>query len=550
MKFEPSIINSIENCAIFTLDRSNSILTWNIGAERLLGYKEEEIIGQLASIISAPDDLEQGITNEEINRAASEGRVEENRWYVRKDGTRFWGNSVLTAIRGESGEITGFVKVIRDETERRRLEEERDQLLSTLTAEQERRRQAEQVNQFKDEYIATISHKLRSPLNAIIGYTHMLRTMPDKRVRRTVEIVERNAKIQLQLIDDLLDTSRIINGKLQLEVRPIDLREIVEMAVEVVRPTAEVKGVRLRIADCESRIEAGLPMGNSAIRSPQPAIPVLGDPERLQQVIWNLLSNAVKFTSKGGSVEVELWRDDLQTHLAVRDTGEGIVADFLPYIFDSFRQADPSGTRRHGGLGLGLALVRNLVEMHGGTVKAESAGLKQGTTFTVSLPIFAESDESESDLLPTSAGIGKSERGVKLSAAPSLAGLRMLAVDDEEDTRELLAILLEQYGAEVITAASTEQTLDILSRMLSRPPDVLLVDIGMPGDDGYALLTKVRAFENERSIWRAGRLPVIAVTAYARIEDRERALAEGFDLHISKPVEPDGLAAAILSLMK
>ena len=405
---------------------------------------------------------------------------------------------------------------------RRRQYELREHLVEQKRAQEERVRllaEAEEANRTKDEFLATMSHELRTPMTAILGWTHLLRTnsFDAEESAHALEIIERNAHVQTKLIDDLLDISRIISGKLRLEVRPVDLGAVVEAAVEATRPTAEAKAVRLQ-----------------TLVDPQ-AGPVSGDSDRLQQVAWNLLSNAIKFTPKGGRVQVRLERVNSHVQLVVSDSGRGISAEFLPHVFDRFRQADGATTRVQGGLGLGLAIVRQLVELHGGTVEARSEGDGLGATFVVRLPLMVARVE-----------VGKSVRAdgvgeIPLDSAPSLEGLRVLVVDDEADTRELLRELLARRGSEVTTAESAAAALEEIGR--SRP-DVLVSDIGMPEEDGYSLIRKVRSSEGQSG----ARIPAVALTAYARAEDRVRALSAGFQVHVPKPVDPVELIVVVASL--
>jgi PAS domain S-box-containing protein len=372
--------------------------------------------------------------------------------------------------------------------------------------------QAQEASRIKDEFLATVSHELRTPLTALLGWSRLLCSgkLDEETSLRAIEIVERNARAQAQLIEDLLDISRIISGKLYLNINLIDLKPIVELAVDAVRPVAEAKEIKM-----ETHLE-----GESMLLS--------GDPDRLQQVIWNLLSNAVKFTSRGGRVELILKRVDSNVEITVRDTGEGISAEFLPYVFDRFRQADSSTTRSHGGLGLGLAIVRHLVELHGGSVRAESEGEGRGATFTVRLPSGKlQRDEGEMQ------GREIENRGQQREI---LKGLRVLVVDDELDARELFKFMLAQYGAEVKVAATAAEALEEIER--SRP-DVLVSDIGMPGEDGYDLIHKVREQKSVEDI------PAIALTAYARLEERIKALAAGYQMHIPKPVGQAEIVSAV-----
>lgn len=378
---------------------------------------------------------------------------------------------------------------------------------------------AQEANRLKDEFLATVSHELRTPLTAILGWAQMLQggSLDDATAHRALASIERNAKFQAHLIEDLLDISRISTGKLRLDVRPVELAPIVEAAVDSARPAADAKSIRLhKVLDWK----AGL---------------ISGDPDRLQQVVWNLLSNAIKFTPRGGRVHISLEREDSHVHLSVTDNGQGISPEFLPYMFDLFRQGDSSITRSHGGLGLGLAIVRHLVEMHGGTVEAHSAGEGQGATFAVRFPIVGLR-------LAESNGTGETGRvsSDHLCPVPKLRGLNVLVVDDEPETRDLLVEVLSQCGAEVRASASVQDAIEVLQKWRA---DVLVSDIGMPGEDGYDLIKKVRAMEPERG----GRIPAVALTAYARTEDRLRALSAGFQMHVPKPVEPVELAAVVAS---
>ncbi|HEX8636116.1 MAG TPA: ATP-binding protein, partial [Pyrinomonadaceae bacterium] len=389
-------------------------------------------------------------------------------------------------------------------------------------------REAQEVNRLKDEFLATLSHELRTPLTAVLGWTRLLgtRQLDEATQTRALETIERNAQSQVQLIDDILDVSRIIRGKLRLDVRPVELMPVIEAAVDSVRPAAEAKGIRLQV-----------------VLDPH-AGPVSGDPDRLQQVAWNLLSNAIKFTPKDGRVQVLLARVNSHLELTVSDTGQGIEKKFLPYVFDRFRQADPSTTRKHGGLGLGLAIVRHLVELHGGTVTAESEGAGQGTTFKVSLPLMiVHQSEYGSNGGERAAAAEHPTAGGRppLECPSELHGLRVLLVEDEADAREMLVVVLTQCRAEVRAVSNAA---DALSQLESWLPDVLISDIEMPGEDGYTLIRKVRSLPPERG----GKIPAAALTAYARAEDRMRALLAGFQLHVPKPVEPAELAAVVASL--
>src|SRR5262245_7110223 len=443
--------------------------------------------------------------------------------------------------------------------ELRRIAEERERLLAR---EKQAREQAEAATRAKDEFLAVISHELRSPLNAILGYNRMPRrnSKDSGLLNKTCDIIERNARLQLQLIEDLLDTARIISGKLRLEMRLMDIATVVNDALDVVSPAAEAKGVQLRIVDCGLRIaEEGDTTGEeSAIRNPhaieEPAI-VLGDATRLQQVVWNLLSNAIKFTPKGGRVELGVGRDAERFRIFVNDTGKGIEPEYLPHVFDRFYQADGSSTRRHGGLGLGLSLVKSLVELHGGEVKAESEGKGRGSTFTVMLPLAINSgmDAVERPALTSFAGAASGARiegSIPLPDGVTIEGVRVLAVDDQEEARITLSNFLGKCGAVVTTASSAAEALAFLSDHLGgERPDVLVCDIAMPGEDGYSALRRVRALEHERGVAPQQQIPAIALTAMARSEDRLQALSAGFKMHVSKPVEPAELVIVIASVV-
>jgi len=400
-----------------------------------------------------------------------------------------------------------------------RLETERRQML-----ERERRahEMAEAVNRDKDEFIAVVSHELRAPLNAILGWARILKIgkYNAKTFEHAVDVIERSARTQQRLIEDLLDTARVIRGKLRLETKPVDLARVIEASADSVHPAAEAKGIDLKL-----KLK-----GKNNI--------VTGDADRLQQVVWNLLSNAVKFTPEGGQVEIQLERADPYLQIIVRDTGKGISREFLPYIFDRFQQADLASRRRHSGLGLGLALVRHLVELHGGTVEAESTGEGQGSTFRVRLPLPAlrqRVDEKKQSARDKSAA----------TSSYSLDGIRALVVDDDPDARDLVATLLRQYGAQVTTAASAPEAFGcIKSSDPSARPEILISDIGMPEEDGYSLIESIRRLAPEEG----GSIPAIALTAYGRASDRIRALSAGFQTHMPKPVEPAELVMVIYSL--
>ncbi|HJR09591.1 MAG TPA: response regulator [Pyrinomonadaceae bacterium] len=405
--------------------------------------------------------------------------------------------------------------------ERKQAEEERARL---LIREQAARAEAERANRTKDEFLATLSHELRTPLTAILGWAHLIRggNLDESMLTRALETIERNARSQSQLIDDLLDVSRIITGKLMLDFRPVELSSIIEATVDTVRPMAEAKSIRV-----EPQLKTAHCM-------------VSGDPARLQQVVWNLFSNAVKFTPEGGRVKVGLMCDERHVELEVTDTGQGINAEFLPYIFDRFRQADGTTTRKHGGLGLGLAIVRHLVELHGGTIRAASEGDGRGSTFTLSLPLSSAAHAAPDDgaQFDASAAAPDEAKPISLAHSTVLEGLRILVVDDEEDTRELVQEVLVRQGAEVRICASAAEALRTLAAW---NPSLLVSDIGMPKEDGYELIKRVRKLDAEHH----GQIPAVALTAYAGAENGKRALDAGFQTHLAKPVDPKELIETV-----
>jgi signal transduction histidine kinase len=401
---------------------------------------------------------------------------------------------------------------------RKRSEEEREQLLAR---EQAARAQAEEANRLKDEFLATISHELRTPLNHMLGWVMMLRSgsLQAEKSAEALETIERNVRAQNRLVEDLLDVSRTVTGRMQLHIQPVAPAQLVEAALASVRPAAEAKGVRLQVA-LDSRPGT-----------------ISGDPDRLQQVIWNLVSNAIKFTPKGGRVQARIERLNSHVEIKVSDTGEGIAPEFLPHVFDRFSQADGSSKRRYGGLGLGLAIVRHLVELHGGSVRVESPGLGQGATFTVVLPLTIVHSLPEQ----TRPQEVLDSNSLKRDGVPRLDGTRVLIVDDEDDARALLITILSANGAEVKAASGRAEALEAVEEWR---PDVLVSDIGMPNGDGYELIREIRRTDS-----MAGRqLPAVALTAYARADDRMRALAAGFQMHVTKPVEPRELLVVVASL--
>ena len=431
----------------------------------------------------------------------------------------------ISPLLDAGGQVIGTVTVIEDVTERVAREAELQALIDertqALAREKAARQEAEEANHLKDEFLATVSHELRTPLTSILGWSNMLLSgrLDGEARDRALETIHRNAQAQNQLISDLLDVSRIISGKLRLDLRTVDPAAIIEEAVEATRPAAEAKGVRL-VTELDQR-----------------AGPINGDADRLQQVVWNLLTNAIKFTPQGGRILVRLESVGSKVEITVRDSGIGISPAFLPHIFDRFRQADPGTNRTHGGMGLGLSIVRQLVELHGGAVRAESEGEGKGATFVVSLPFVTLLGGAERvKRLPFT-----HDGHLEIECPPALVGLRVLVVDDEADTRDMLRAVFEDCKMEVISAGSTSEALELIARLR---PDVLISDLGMPGEDGYSLIAQVRALPPERG----GRIPAAALTAYVRAEDRMRVLRSGFQLHVPKPIEPAELVAVVANL--
>ncbi|HEX3556296.1 MAG TPA: CHASE3 domain-containing protein [Thermoanaerobaculia bacterium] len=504
--------------AVLATDQHGRVQLLNPVAGDLLGWPPAEAAGRpLAEVFKIVNEETRETAEDPVARAIREGVIvglANHTVVISRDGRETPIEDSAAPIKDAEGNTVGVVLVFRDVSERKQLEREHDRLTA---GERLARIQAEEANRAKDEFLATVSHELRNPLNAIGGWTVILRTGTASRETsiHAAEVIERNARALSKIVEDILDVSRIVTGKLHVEPREMELPPVVGAAVEALRPAAEAKQIRL-VAD----------LG--------PAGPVWGDPDRLQQVVWNLVANAVKFTPKGGEVAVRLHRVGSQVEIIVRDDGAGISGDLLPHVFDRFRQADSSTTRRHGGLGLGLAIVRHLVELHGGTVAVASDGDGQGSTFTVRLPVrpLAETAGTEPEApLPAPA------------AEPVLRGLRIVVVEDDPDSLEMVCALLAQSGAEVRGASSTVEGLAAVEQWR---PDLLVSDLGMPEEDGYALIRKVRALPAERS----GQVPAVALTARTRTEDRIAALAAGFQMHVAKPVESAELLAVATSLAK
>jgi signal transduction histidine kinase/CheY-like chemotaxis protein len=419
----------------------------------------------------------------------------------------------------DDGVVVGTATLLEDVSDRLASEGE---LRRQLEAQRLARATAEKALRAKDEFLSTLSHEIRTPLNAVLGWARILLARPDVErdvLDRALHVIERNAAMQAKMIDDMLDIARIVAGKLRLEMQPLDPANVVLAAIDVVMPAANARRIAV-----QTRLDPNTPR-------------VLGDQDRLQQVVWNLLSNAVKFTEEGGAIDVRLETSGRLARIVIADTGQGITPEFLPYVFERFRQDDASSARRHGGLGLGLALVRELVELHGGTVKAASEGHNRGATFTIELPTML-SAEVRRNHLDVSA--------LDLTAAPSLAGVRVLLVEDERDARDVAVAALAYRGALVTPVSSTADGIAVLlSATPETLPHVLVSDIGMPKADGYDFIHQVRALDPARG----GRLPAVAVTGYANPEDVERAIAAGFQVHVSKPIDPSVLVSAVARLI-
>jgi PAS domain S-box-containing protein len=517
------LVDAVADYSIFMLDSTGHVATWNPGARKTKGYEASEIIGRHFSAFYTPEDRQRGKPEQVLETVRREGRFEEEGWRVRKDGTRFWANIVINMLRNEQGQAVGFAKVTRDLTTRRAAEETARELAREQAARavaESMARKAEEANRIKDEFLATVSHELRTPLNAIVGWSSILRQRQlDPAVSRAIEIIERNAHAQVKIIEDILDVSRIITGKLRIDPRPTDLISITNQAIEVVRHSASAKQI---IVDFPQSTEE---------------CSFVGDPERVQQVVWNLLSNAIKFTSSGGSVHIDVQRTDAGVTLSVTDTGLGIDPDFLPYLFERFKQGDSSTTRRFGGLGLGLAIVRHIAELHGGSVSASSAGRGHGSTISVTFPLRAVAPQAEV-AAPAIAPLPPLERG-PLDAV--LNRVRVLLVEDDADARELVGAILVEAGAVVKSVSSASAAIEALSGFR---PQLLVSDIAMPDEDGYSLIRRIRALDAAHG----GAIPSLALTAYTRTEDRTKALAAGFTTHIGKPVNPKDLIAALGNL--
>ena len=494
---------------LYRLNARGEILEANSTLIKMLGYSpDRDLKGQsMSAYHDEPHKFLQwqDRLQDRGEDAEFEGKI------CQQDKTLIWVRHNATAIKNAEQQIVCYEGAVADITDAKRAELERIELLNS---ERQARQSAERANRLKDEFLATLSHELRTPLNAIVGWAQLLRmgNISEPQFTKALDVIDRNAKAQNQLVNDLLDVSSIIRGAVTLKFKPIDLWQVVTASLDTVTPGADAKQLKI------------------LTEPPHEAIKINGDEERLQQVFWNLLSNAVKFTPAGGTVTVASQISDNEAVIEVRDTGQGISPDVLPYVFDRFRQAETkSSTRINGGLGLGLAIARHLLEMHGGEITADSEGIGQGSVLTVKIPVLNQKSQAE-----------PSENDTDLNA--SLKGLKLLVVEDEGDAREMVTLILEQCGAEIIAAESTETALAEYNRC---QPDILISDISMPVKDGFSLIKQIRNSDSTKS-----NLPAIALTAYASETDRARVLAAGFDLHLPKPIQPQCLIESVSLLAK
>ncbi len=500
-----AIVDSSDD-AIVSKDLHGIVMSWNKSAERIFGYTSREMVGQSIAKLFPPDRLEEEThILDRLQRGERVDHFETQRQH--KNGRLIDVSLTISPIRDAGGTVVGASKIARDITERT---EAQRNLASALE-------ELKRADRMKAEFLATLSHELRTPLNAILGWVQLLKEGGSKEdFSRAIPIIERNVRSQSQLIEDLLDMSRIEMGKVSLDVQPVDLPAVVAAGIETVRPTAKTKGVRL------TSVFASV----SGI--------VMGDKDRILQIIWNLLTNAIKFTPRDGHVGVMIKRANSHVEICVTDTGRGIPEEFLGQVFDRFRQADSTTTRHHGGLGLGLSIVKHLTELHGGNVRVTSDGLDKGATFIVSLPLQPVQHESQ-----RVAGEERSAASNGTARKADLTGVKVLVVDDEEDSIEIVKRVLERAGAEVRTANSMKKALEGFARFSAH---VVLSDIGMPDHDGYELITRLRELPGGRTV------PAVALTAMARGEDRIRALRAGFQMHVAKPVEFTELIAVVQNL--
>jgi PAS domain S-box-containing protein len=505
-----TIFQNLEDFAIFTLDYEGRITSWNAGAKRIFGYTEEEIVGRDLETIFTCEDVESGGPETELASARENGRADDERWHKRKNGELFWASGILSAVKNENGDPVGFVKVIRDLTERKRAEEQRDRLLREL---KEANRQLEEANRLKDRFVATLSHELRTPLAPILGWISLIQSgrLQPEQMQTAIESIDRNAHVQTHLIEDLLDLSRMTTGQLRLEIGRVDLPTTVRHVLDAVRFMADAKNITI-----ESKVD-------EAIK------PISGDPQRIEQILGNLLCNAVKFTPRDGRVTIRVERRDSNVEIQVSDTGQGMAPEFVPYAFEAFRQEKDGSARPHSGLGLGLAIVKQLAQLHSGKVEAFSAGIGKGTTFTVILPTKqnAASQEPPEGRQPSH---------------NVLTGLRVLIIENDLDCREFLATAIEDYGGVAQALATAEEA---LQQIRAFRPNIVIVDIILPAEDGFSFMQKLRASADET----IRGIPAIALTAFVTDDVRKRALAEGFQAFISKPAPAAEIVTEIAKVL-
>jgi PAS domain S-box-containing protein len=505
--------------AVITTDPAGRVTLLNPVAQALTGWTEAAATGQpIERVFHIVEEKTHRPVENPVSKVFREGRIvglANQTVLLSRDGRETPVEDSAAPIRAADGTLIGIVLVFRDASERREAERRKQ---AVLDREQEARREAEALSRSKDEFVATVSHELRTPLNAIFGWVRLLRggNLNDAQRAHALEVVERNTRAQAQLIEDLLDMSRVVTGHLRLDLRRVELPSVIHAAVDAVRPASAAKELTIAL-DLDPRVG-----------------PISGDPDRLQQIVWNLLTNSVKFTNKGGRIDISLKAEGSDAVLSVKDTGIGMSAELLPHVFERFRQGTSSPSRAHGGLGIGLALVRHLTEMHGGSVIAESEGEGQGASFTVRLPMLGTRAVMENASLTTVAM-------TRAVASAALGNVRILVVDDDQDARDLISTALRHSGAEVSAAATVEEA---LTHARASPPQAIVSDIAMPNGTGYDFIREIRRFPQTAAI------PAIALTAFGRVEDRERALAAGFNYHITKPVEPQHLVHAVVTALQ
>jgi len=511
-----TLLQNIRDYAIIMLDANGNITEWTDGATKVIGYTSKNVIGQPFSILYPPEDVQRGVPEAELLTARENGRVEVEGWRVRKDGTRFWANAIVTAIRDERGDVIGFTKISRDLSDQYELLEQREQLLAEATSA---RAEAEKANRAKDEFLITLSHELRTPLAPILLWARALRagTVPPHEVSHAVDAIVLSAESQLQLIEDLRDLSRLKSGRVHLDRRGNSVEDIARGALEMIAPSADAKSVVMTL-------DVPPDLGSAML-----------DRGRFQQVLWNLLSNSVKFTPEDGKVSLRIRKEAGQLEAVVADTGQGIEADFLPHLFQRFRQADMRERRRYSGLGVGLALCRHLVELHGGTVEGFSEGAGRGAVFTVRIPWIDPTEEPDHDA---------TDAGAAEYAAATLRGLKVLLVEDDDNMRDILRWTLEGAGASVVPVGSGADALSVIDAgdRANTVPDVMVCDLGLPGMNGYELMERV--VEHRRSRGKKA-IPSCAVSAFVRDVDRERAIDAGFDSYVAKPMTAQRLISAV-----